>query len=39
MEDSRSERFGALGGVVFVVLDVAVAILGGEPPATDAGLG
>jgi hypothetical protein len=37
VEDSRSERFGALGGVVFVVLDVAVAVLGGEPPATNAG--
>jgi hypothetical protein len=35
--DSRSERFGALGGVVFVVLDVTIAVLGGEPPATGAG--
>lgn len=36
MEDSVWERYGALGGVVFVVLDVIVAVLGGEPPATDA---
>lgn len=36
MEDSRSQRYGALGGVVFVVLDVIVAVLGGEPPPTDA---
>lgn len=36
MEDSRWERHGELGGVVFVVLDVVVAVLGGEPPATDA---
>lgn len=27
---------GALGSVVFVVLDVIVAVLGGEPPPTDA---
>ena len=37
MENSRWERYGALGGVVFVVLDVIVAVLGGEPPAMDAG--
>lgn len=37
MEDSKWERYGAFGGVVFVVLDVVVAVLGGEPPATDAG--
>lgn len=37
MDDSRWERYGALGGVVFVVLDVVVAVLGGEPPATGAG--
>lgn len=37
VDDSRWERYGALGGVVFVVLDVAVAVLGGEPPAADAG--
>lgn len=36
MSDVRWERYGALGGVVFVVLDVVVAVLGGEPPATDA---
>jgi hypothetical protein len=36
VEDSRWERYGALGGVVFVVFDVVVAVLGGEPPATDA---
>ena len=30
------ERYGALGGVVFVGLDVIVAVLGGEPPPTDA---
>lgn len=35
MEDSNAERVGALGGVVFVVLDVTIAVLGGEPPATD----
>lgn len=33
----EDERWGVLGGVVFVVLDVAVAVLGGEPPASDAG--
>ena len=37
MDDRRGERFAVLGGVVFVVLDVAVAVLGGEPPAVDAG--
>lgn len=37
MEDRQGERLAALGGVVFVVLDVAVAVLGGEPPASDAG--
>ena len=37
MEDSNAERLGALGGVVFVVLDVTIGVLGGEPPATDAG--
>lgn len=37
MGDSRWERYGALGGVAFVVCDVAVAVLGGEPPAADAG--
>ena len=36
MSDSKWERYGALGGVVFVMLDLAVAFLGGEPPATDA---
>lgn len=36
MEDSRWERYAALGGVGFVVLDVVVAVLGGEPPAADA---
>jgi hypothetical protein len=36
VEDSRWERYGALGGVAFVVFDVVVAVLGGEPPATDA---
>lgn len=36
MKDSRWERYGAPGGVVFVLLDVLVAVLGGEPPATDA---
>lgn len=34
---AEDERWGVLGGVVFVVLDVAVAVLGGEPPASDAG--
>lgn len=37
MDDVRWERWGALGGVVFVVLDVVVAVLGGEPPGADAG--
>ena len=36
MEDSKWERSGALGGVLFVGLDLIVAALGGEPPATDA---
>lgn len=39
MDDSRWERLGVLGGVVFVVLDVVVAGLGGEPPGIDAGRG
>jgi len=30
------ERFAPIGGVVFVVLDVIVAVLGGEPPASGA---
>lgn len=34
MDDSKWERLGALGGLVFVVLDGAVAVLGGEPPAS-----
>lgn len=38
MGDVKWERYGALGGVVFVALDVVVAVLGGEPPATDAGV-
>lgn len=33
MNDSRWERLGLLGGVVFVVLDAVVAVVGGEPPA------
>jgi len=37
MSDVRWERYGALGGVVFVVCDVVVAVAGGEPPAIDAG--
>lgn len=32
MNDSRWERLGLLGGVVFVVLDAVVAVVGGEPP-------
>lgn len=36
MGDAQWERYGVLGGVVFVVLDLAVAVLGGEPPAADA---
>lgn len=32
MNDSRVERCALLGGVMFVVLDTAVAIVGGEPP-------
>ena len=31
----RSDRSAALGGVAFVVLDLVVAVLGGEPPALD----
>ena len=31
----RVDRSAALGGVVFVVLDLIVAVLGGEPPALD----
>ena len=38
MGDVKWERYGALGGVVFVALDVVVAVLGGAPPATDAGV-
>ena len=30
------ERYAPIGGVVFVALDVVVAVLGGEPPASDA---
>ncbi len=37
MDDSRWERYGVLGGVVFVVCDVVIAVAGGEPPAIDAG--
>jgi hypothetical protein len=36
VDNSKWERYAALGGVVFVLLDVVVAVLGGEPPATDA---
>jgi hypothetical protein len=36
MEDSKWERYGALGGLLFVGLDLTVAVLGGEAPATDA---
>lgn len=36
MDDRRGERWAVLGGVAFVVGDVAVAVLGGEPPAGDA---
>jgi len=32
MNDVRWERLGVLGGVVFVVLDLVVAGVGGEPP-------
>lgn len=31
----RFDRSAALGGVAFVVLDLIVAVLGGEPPALD----
>ena len=37
MDDRRGERLAVLGGVAFVLLDVTVAVLGGEPPASDAG--
>lgn len=36
MDESRGERYGSLGGVIFVVLDVVVAVIGGEPPPADA---
>ena len=34
MDSSRWDRYGALGGVVFVVLNVLVTVMGGEPPGT-----
>lgn len=35
MDDSKWARYAALGGVVFVVLNVVGAILAGSPPAAD----
>jgi hypothetical protein len=35
MEDSKWERYAALGGFVFVVLNVVAAFLPGTPPAVD----
>jgi hypothetical protein len=35
MEDSKWERYAALGGVVFVVLNVVATFLPGTPPASD----
>jgi hypothetical protein len=35
VEDSKWERYGALGGVLLVGLDLTVALLGGEPRASD----
>jgi hypothetical protein len=35
MEDERWERYAAVGGVVFVVLNVIGALLPGTPPAAD----
>jgi len=34
MDDSKWERWGALGGIVFVVLVVVTILLPGEPPGT-----
>ena len=34
MDDSRWERWGALGGIVFAILTVAAALLPGSPPNT-----
>ncbi len=35
MDDSKWERWGALGGILFVVLILASAFLPGSPPATN----
>lgn len=35
MEDSKWERFAALGGFVFVILNVVAGFLPGTPPASD----
>ena len=35
MEDERWERYAAVGGIVFVVLNVIGALLPGTPPAAD----
>jgi hypothetical protein len=35
MDDSKWERWGALGGILFVVLVLASAFLPGSPPATN----
>jgi hypothetical protein len=34
MDDSKWERWGALGGIVFAILTVAAALLPGSPPNT-----
>jgi hypothetical protein len=36
MDDSRWERYAAVGGIAFVVLSVVGALLPGTPPASDA---
>lgn len=33
MNDARRERLGLIGGVLFVALDLVVAVVGGEPPS------
>jgi hypothetical protein len=36
MDDTRWERYAAVGGIVFVVMNVIGALLPGSPPAADA---
>jgi len=35
MDDSKWERWGALGGILFVVMVVVAAFLPGSPPTTN----